>query len=63
MFLFFFNEYVFWYFANSMKRLRAHIICTHPEMPREDMEKLTGYKHKTQGKLGKTPCLSSVSAR
>ncbi|PVD20845.1 hypothetical protein C0Q70_19006 [Pomacea canaliculata] len=37
----------------TMKRLRAHIICTHPEMPREDMEKLTGYKHKTQGKLGR----------
>jgi hypothetical protein len=24
----------------------------HPELPKEELDKLTGYKHKVQGKMG-----------
>ncbi|KAI8759371.1 zinc finger protein ZFAT [Biomphalaria glabrata] len=37
----------------GMKQLRAHIINTHKEMDRETVEKLTGYRHKPFGKMGR----------
>ena len=26
---------------------------SHPDLPKEELDKLTGYKHKMQGKMGK----------
>ncbi|KAL8564633.1 hypothetical protein ACOMHN_032189 [Nucella lapillus] len=37
----------------TIKRLRVHMAVSHPELPREELDKLTGYKHKMQGKMGR----------
>ncbi|CAL1545757.1 unnamed protein product [Lymnaea stagnalis] len=38
---------------DGMKQLRAHILNTHKDMDREALEKLTGYRHKPLGKMGR----------
>nr|KAG5708031.1 hypothetical protein BaRGS_025169 [Batillaria attramentaria] len=38
---------------DGMKRLRSHMVTAHPDTAKEELEKLTGYKHKTQGKMGR----------
>ncbi|XP_076470431.1 zinc finger protein ZFAT-like isoform X2 [Babylonia areolata] len=37
----------------TIKRLRVHMSVSHPDLPREELDKLTGYKHKMQGKMGR----------
>ena len=39
--------------CSSIKRLRVHMSVSHPDLPKEELDKLTGYKHKMQGKMGK----------
>ncbi|GFR74629.1 zinc finger protein ZFAT [Elysia marginata] len=38
---------------DGMKQLRAHIINCHKDMDKDALEKLTGYRHKALGKMGK----------
>ncbi|XP_070205765.1 zinc finger protein ZFAT-like [Littorina saxatilis] len=37
----------------SIKRLRVHMTVSHPDLPREELDKLTAHKHKMQGKMGR----------
>ncbi|GFO20664.1 Zinc finger protein zfat [Plakobranchus ocellatus] len=38
---------------DGMKQLRAHILNSHKDMDKDALEKLTGYRHKTLGKMGR----------
>ncbi|KAK3757650.1 hypothetical protein RRG08_000162 [Elysia crispata] len=38
---------------DGMKQLRAHIINCHKDMDKDVLEKLTGYRHKSLGKMGR----------
>ncbi|ESO82758.1 hypothetical protein LOTGIDRAFT_211381 [Lottia gigantea] len=38
---------------DSMKRLRAHLLESHPGIEMEELEKLTGYRHRLHGKMGR----------
>ncbi|XP_050398943.1 zinc finger protein ZFAT isoform X1 [Patella vulgata] len=37
----------------SMKQLRTHLLEKHPYIEMEELEKLTGYKHRLHGKMGR----------
>ncbi|KAL3859095.1 hypothetical protein ACJMK2_009328, partial [Sinanodonta woodiana] len=37
----------------SVKQLRNHVIVKHPDANKEELQKITGYKHKLQGKMGR----------
>ena len=48
------------YTCSRIKRLRVHMSQSHPGLPREELDRLTGYKHKMQGKMGGCCCVCTA---